>query len=844
MKTMKQILTAAVCAVSAALGLAVFATEATLLTADGYNSDASKQTSGLTRAESWSISANFPDSDIDYRNADKMLRTPPTGASYVFGGNSLIVGSIAAGTDGDYSVCSRSVDQEVTFQNDGLKLERGKLANQNPRCGIFKGKVTLLNTAVDGFYLQGHQTMSSYAHMDFQCPFIGAAGTKLAVVSRPAYNTGGSATTTKYVFSGDLSGFEGTMTVVPIKNSKDVWFGTNVIVGVKVASCPGSMDFYQETTLSLDDPAVDFSLATLRLRKGSSLSFAADPTTGKPACLTVTAYTQDDVVALDFPDFPSAILTDTTTDHCFSLVKVPDTTPLDEKRFTLHDSILLNVCPYWRLRVDTEGGFNVLKLYANGTKTVTLDADAGYNNEGFPGDSKGKGSWSDGGPVASGNEYYNVGHKLRPDPTPNQIQPFEGDSLTIANGAEFHLKAWGVHLNLPRILSETGNNVGIYQYGANPGGGDGWEQYAARSFGGTPRNCNIALMTGDPLFVHTASGKSIEFKMSSHRGIVVKNELVGNAFLALIYFQEGASDTATTADGATLVLDNINTNFTGTIRLYGDGMSSKPNRLMPSYDRCSTLYLTDPRNLGGPLPAFNFEALRMENYARLSPTNSMTLDDPTRGIYLAMGTPSQFEVKEGIIFAVREQIRYNGILYKTGAGTLALGSGYSPKFGYQGYDDPTTSGVGAHGLTIAEGTFKPLDDLATDGLEVVFTNGTAIALDASASTASGVGRYGMRLVKNGSSLSVPEGTVTVAVANESGTDVRPADGQLLPICTVASAATAESCKAFFTVPRTEIHFGKRVYAPGELSVRDNNDGTFTLGVTLRYLPEGMVLLFK
>ena len=644
------------------------------------------------------------------------------------------------------------------------------------------------------------------------------------------------------MFSGDLSEFYGTMTVVPIMNSKNVWFGTNVVVAVKVASCPGAMDFYQETTLALEDPATGFSLGTLHLRKGSSLSFSSDADTGRPACLTVENYTQDDVVALEFPGFPGAVLADTTADHCFDLVKVPDTIPLDEKKFTLPDTFLLNVCPYWRLRVDNEGGYNVLRLYANGTKTVMLETTDGMNAESFPGAAPKTDHWSPAGEVVSGKDYYVTNMTLRPV-NAAQVQDFEGDSATLANGATLAMKAWGVRFNSLRVMALS-KNVTMALYGRHSDAQTGWESYAARSFGGTLSGCNVVSLEGGPVQVLSRGMNNFVISTLSYRGVLVKNELYGNGNIQVTYTQEGG-DTATYADGGMVVFDNVNTNFSGKIWVMGPTLDTKSNRKMPSFDRCSALYLTDPRNLGGSLPTWTFDALRLEDYARLCPTNSMTLDDPTRGIYLANGKPSQFEVREGLTFAIKEQITYNGILYKTGAGTLAIGSGVRPKFGDgAAYDDPTDSHVKAHRLTIAEGAFKPLDDVSTDGLEVVFTNGTTLALDASADLTQGVGKYGMRLVKNGSSLSVPEGTARIVIANDSGANGRGKANFLLPVCTVASEATAESYKALFAISRQNVLFGDEKYVSGDFSVRDNGDGTYTLGVTMEYVPTGLIISFR
>lgn len=824
-----------------ALSGTALAVESTLTASDGYNSDASKQNSSLVTATNWSLQDNFPDPAVDYRVADgKQLRTPAAGSSVTFGGQSMIVGNLSTKNGGDFSVCVRNEDQRLAFTGaGGLRLEYGKLANQNPRCGIFTTPVTLLNTEDKGFYLQAHQAGTSYAHLDFQGAFNAASDTILWVVSRPASNTGGSATTSRYVFS-DLSGFRGRMSVAPILNKPEVYFGTNVVVSVKSATCPGSMDFYQETTLELGDPAVSLSLASLHLRKDAALAFVADATTGAISCLTVTdSYVQDADVKLAISGFPAAKLSDMTP-QSYDLLKIPASVEIDESMFVLPDAFRAVVKPFWRLKVTETDNQRVLTLY-NGSAAVNQVAADSMNNESFPGAAPATDHWSPAGAITSGKDYYSSGFAVRPV-NAAQIQTFEGDSLTLANGSSLIFKAYGVHVPETHVVATSGDVKFTHSGAYNGNHLPDWAAYAAREFGGTVKNCNMVSLEGGPIDVYTENGKYLEFSQPSFRGAYMTSELKGDGDVKLTFYVEKQNQKETDGDGSVLILDHDNSRFFGRMYLTG-AQSTSYGRTNPSLSRCSTLYLTQPTSLGGPRPSFTFDALKLDNYACLSPTVSMTLDDPTRGIYIWSSATAQFMVPENVVFSVKEQVTYNGRLYKCGAGTLALGYGQRPKFGPAQAADP---GSYMHQLAVAEGSFRPLDELATDGLEVSFSAGTKLVLDVAAPTASGVGRYGMLLTKSSSSLTVDD-TVALDFVNSTGL-AQPAnkDVAICPICTLASKAAAEALVSKFTFDRGAVlpYTGKYTYRVKDLTVGDNGDGTFTLAARVEREKPGVILVVR
>ena len=81
--------------------------------------------------------------------------------------------------------------------------------------------------------------------------------------------------------------------------------------------------------------------------------------------------------------------------------------------------------------------------------------------------------------------------------------------------------------------------------------------------------------------------------------------------------------------------------------------------------------MNDPRNLGGPLPSFQFDALTLELNCALRPLASLALDDESRGIHMAKAR-TFLTADAGITLTLKtlkERITYgNGVVVKDGAG--------------------------------------------------------------------------------------------------------------------------------------------------------------------------------
>ena len=222
--------------------------------------------------------------------------------------------------------------------------------------------------------------------------------------------------------------------------------------------------------------------------------------------------------------------------------------------------------------------------------------------------------------------------------------------------------------------------------------------------------------------------------------------------------------------------------------------------------------------MGGPLDSFNWKALHLGKAGRLRPLQSVTLDEPTRGVYVA-GAYCRVEVEEGIEFALRQRISYEGMLTKTGNGTFALGGG-RPLFAGSETLPPVE---GKNLLHIAEGAFMPLSSDAFEGVAVSFAEKTRITLGVPENFEDGVGKWGMALTNAYSSISLPDGGIPVALA----AGVQPPSHEFaIPVCTVGVDAAAGVRGKFLVANRRP--FPRYL---SEIVEKDNGDGTVTFSLS-------------
>lgn len=249
-------------------------------------------------------------------------------------------------------------------------------------------------------------------------------------------------------------------------------------------------------------------------------------------------------------------------------------------------------------------------------------------------------------------------------------------------------------------------------------------------------------------------------------------------------------------------------------------------------DTATCLTIGKAANLGGAYVGTTpWKAFEVNNYSKVILTDSATLDDATRGLYVNAG--ARFEVPAGKTLAIDYPITFGGEMMKLGAGRLELGGTV------QFYDAATKAPVAdppafdptatlSNLLTVAAGSLKVTSAAAVDGVQVAFAEGTTLVVDTAAT--GDLRTFGAKNVKWETPFvsSAEDGKIAVAfegtLAGESAT---------VAVCTISATATAPT----FALPRRYGHH--KVVASGW---KTNADGTRTFEVTLEH--QGLLLLVK
>ena len=284
-------------------------------------------------------------------------------------------------------------------------------------------------------------------------------------------------------------------------------------------------------------------------------------------------------------------------------------------------------------------------------------------------------------------------------------------------------------------------------------------------------------------------------------------------------------------------MSGLNTNFTGKIlmacQFYNN--STPHAQYTPRETNRVEVVVADGRNLGGALPEFAYDALRIRDWSLLNVTNTTEFAEPTRGVFVDwMGC---IGVADGQTATFRAPFTFGGTLKKQGAGTLALG-GTVPKFA-TGKTDVYTVGdtpvADTNVVLIAEGAIKPLSSTAFDGLELRFAAGTKLKVDVDPRDAD-LKAKGLVDTKWSTPFVAPTyGTIAVEL---EGPAENASDSYEVAICTVKKTDVPDP-KALFSVERPRIG-GHRYTVTTD--VKDNGDGTQTLVV--RAVRGGLVLVFR
>ena len=755
---------------------------------------------------------------------------PKIGTTAEFPGKSLTIGALDYSSDGKL-LFRTTTTGETTFANEGLFLYKGTVLSWNDCGETVKGKVTVRSPVADPVVVVFSDARS---RLTFQCPVESASGSGLYINSLSA--PGNDASQTNFVcrfLDNALSNYNGTVACSPVqyaeRNNASKYFmeyatkkGTLyppffVTFKTDSGTMPGTLKLYPNAVVAAESATTDFSVGTLSSVSLNgfgtnilSVAMAADGSTCSVLRVTGMLDLHSPIAVCLSPDNGVDFFAATNAAAAMRLpiLKAPTGVELDPAMFFMERDDAFAYLPKYELEVSTDEADDLSTLWLTRRPVVWSTSDDSSGQSCFV-----RKNWSNGDFPILSNDYLAL-HSLRtPATNSTAVQKFPGNSLSIAhaNGKSLAFCSPTVHIGDLRVFSGVINNMN------NP---NAVHDFMAGILNGTSK------LDGR---IRMASGGTLTLNCYNSKGLRIDSEISGGGTIDMQNQQQNNSSVTASPRKAYIGLFGTNVNFQGKLSLtQGGGISnaSLTNRLAVN------LAIRDARNLGGMCPRWTYDALRLSNYCALHPLESLTLDEPTRGIYLP-GTYTFFTVTNDVVFTCKERITYNGILVKEGAGELALG-GPQPYFVSDGGTTPT---VNKNVLDVWEGTLRPVSAAAFQGVAVVVTNANAtLAMDVPASNDDGdIGQYGMLNTKLDAPLTVPETGITVQLRDPNGV---LADGRShrVPILTVnATARAALDGKFSVAVPPS------CAYSVRSVDWTDNGNETYTLSATIS---KGFVLIYR
>ena len=719
-----------------------------------------------------------------------------------FPGNSLHVRrSFQPGIDANYT---------LAFPRAGLFLDaagtfRSWVTGSSRTVTVTGTSITVTSPASDSAKLLATSLPAQRTTYDFRAPLVGASGTQLLMQQ---YSTASYPGKSTLRLLNDCSAFYGTIQLNG--NDSELVVGTETFAGTvwlkapcKLAGLDGVNASVTRVTsstanVSIDIPASQtFTIGSLELA-GGTISFAAtgSGTNSSAAVLAVTnRLAISSPVTIRYPAaaaaFRAAPLDDLAA--AVTVLTLPEGKgTLSVNDFTWDIEAQPGVCgrlphnPY--LAVRTVDGVQRLVVAYDQPVVVQLVAD--YSNAGGSSFKEAnKGRWSDGELPGPGKHYFvPAGIQLM---TLNGVQ-FTGESLTVAGT----LAICSTPFEGASFVFLGGAN--IYEYVANP-----------------VVNGPVTVLGSDAVKVRPTQGHTLTFAQ----------EVSGTAPFRLLYYEESGVGRNTGVR-----FSQTNTSYLGKID-FGLANSSQSSDFQDGNTHLR-LFVSDPLELGGPLPSFAYDALTLNNRLGVEALNSLTFSDQTRGVYIYGG---RVDVPEETQLGFAQPFTWRGSLWKYGAGTFAVGGPSAPRFFHQGaiHDTPTTATV-ANRMSVMEGGLKALTTNALDGCELEIKSGASLVLDADPTDAD-VRTYGFVNAKWNAPFLLPDGMTTVPVTFDFGGKEPSFAQRTLGICTVKSDATGVS-KSLFAPVRPK-HYDVKV-----LSEANPATGLTTYSVQL--VREGFMVIFR
>ena len=641
--------------------------------ADGYVTltKSSNTTKGFANAD-WSETVDDPSTRDYLVNNERIFFTT---SFETVTAHSLTLGEVG-GTAGNFWAY-----YSATFNNEGIIFANGEAY---PRASEveFSGKATFTSpeSAPYRFHGEGWRprgfTFNGDVHSDIGKGFL-------------AYS---QLTNGFYIaFTGDTSDYLGSVVVTSQYDSAGAPLGSALRLSGSASYFGGFIVMRDGTTFN---PQITTSVGSLTLDEGSSLSLVAGSTLTVRTALTVNG----GPVPIALSGAPSAEVAEVTR---YALITMPADSACTEADFSLPNyGSNLRTAPH--LYMETSGEMKT--LYAAYYPTVSLTVK---NNGSAIGDTTTESAitsgtyWSDGEPV-HGFAHYLVG---RISGTTGIMTPYDLDGVLVFPGFSLMLGEY------TQVALRTGDYT-ISNLWFNCGS-NGTVVYGLDGTNVTLRGKFSVNEDGIVSFGPRKGGS-----------IRMVGPISGPASSLLNICGSAAG---TSQCRGIVILDGDNSAYAGKMTVTID----YPGNLRFD-DRFMSLRVSDAASLGGAMPEFAYDALKIEHAGRLEAYDSFTLDEPTRGVFVS--GQGRFYVEANKTLSVKEQLTVNGRAYKEGPGMLTLGGALRFLDSEGALTETPPAEATNRTFYVTGGRIKPLSAHSLDGLDVVFSNKTSkldvgIALD-------------------------------------------------------------------------------------------------------------------
>lgn len=504
----------------------------------------------------------------------------------------------------------------------------------------------------------------------------------------------------------NLDGYYGKIKALCKDPAQTSGYGTSVMLGT--TTCPGEIEVMPGSQCGTIRATDEASVSKLTLHEGAWLSLPYDDQVGVNGKLNVTdVFSRGDAPISIFLENAQTI----PAGRKIRLISVPQSSGMTEKDFTL--TCRKGSAVAGALTVEADEAKGILTLYAAFYPVVTLDKGDTSSATDYeaPTALDNRDAWSD-GELPHANAIYTMTSKYLRSHVGNDVDDvFAGEQLCFRTYTcqlllfcrSFFARMIDVAASAPSIV--------------------------------TGSQSSPTLLGG--LNIH--GGVTLNLTSYNWTRFTVASEISGPGDIRI------TGQIGTSSPMATTVLAGTNTSWTGAISVEQGTQASVGT---PNFEnKHQTLEFSDPRNLGGRLDEFNYRALRLTAYCKLSPSAPVRLDDEVnRGIFIDGN--GQFAIGDGCDLDVHWPLTVDGTVWKRESGTLGLGG--EPKFISSGgtLTETPPEAVERRLLVITNGYVKALSSGCVNGLTVSMPGGdtTGLKIDFTTSDAdlAGLGFFNVK----------------------------------------------------------------------------------------------------